>query len=513
MAYRLVAYQRFAYRFVSGVDGRGSAAVSVVADLHRLQRLSRADPAWTLLRADSGPAVVAMLSRHFSSGSGTRRMAAPELFGLVDADLQALRDEGFDLPRSGQAYCTDWIRAGYLVRRASSAAREETVEPSEGLLAAISYVTGLESSTSTVTESRLTTLSAQLQALARDSDSRAETRLRALHAERAEIDRQIAAVESGDYPVLDGDRAAERVAEILALASEVPGDFARVRAELERLNRDLRARILEDTEDRADTLGEVFRGVDVIGRSDAGRSFSGFYDMIIDPERSARIDEWIDTILDRQFARGLSARQRSRFRRLLTEMEESGAEVHRVMTSLARSLRHFVQSRHYEEHRRMQHELRAAQRAALRAAGHVKPFHQLELELVQVGMTIDSVSALRLHNPGDDRVAGRIETHAPGTADLAALRQLVRESEIDFDELSGNVRTVLAARGRATVAEVLADRPATQGLASVVGLLVLAFDHGHPVPGEDTVTWTSSSGTRRAATVQRRVFTPDEDWT
>src|SRR5699024_3365466 len=99
----------------------------------------------------------------------------------------------------------------------------------------------------------------------------------------------------------------------------------------------------------------------------------------------------------------------ARLRRLLTEMEDSGAEVHLVMTSLSRSLRHFVQSRHFEEHRKLQQELRAAQRHAADAAERVQPFHQLDLDMVQVGMSIDSVASLRLHDPGDARVEARIE--------------------------------------------------------------------------------------------------------
>ena len=174
----------------------------------------------------------------------------------------------------------------------------------------MAFVASLTSQASSATESRLTTLSTQLQALARDSDPRAETRLAALLTERASIDEQVAAVESGVFPVLDGERAVERSAEILALASEVPADFARVRAELEELNRDLRARILDDDGDRGDTLGDVFRGVDLIGDSDAGRSFTAFYDMILDPARSSQIDEWIDAVLQRPFASQLTNDQK-----------------------------------------------------------------------------------------------------------------------------------------------------------------------------------------------------------
>src|SRR5690606_16385213 len=180
--------------------------------------------------------------------------------------------------------------------------------------------------------------------------------------------------------------------------------------------------ILDDDGNRGDTLGEVFRGVDLIGSSDAGRSFTGFYDMIIDPERSSQLDEWIEAVLSRPFAQSLSPEQRHRFRSLLTEMEEAGSEVHATMTSLSRSLRHFVQSRHYEEHRRLQRLLRSAQQHAVQAAPHRKPYDLLDLELVRIGMSIDSVAALQLHNPADDLVAEPVVSRPAGALDLADLR-------------------------------------------------------------------------------------------
>ena len=359
----------------------------------------------------------------------------------------------------------DVHRSGHLLRRAAAGTREETLEPTEGAFAAMAFVASLTSQASSATESRLTTLSTQLQALARDSDPRAETRLAALLTERASIDEQVAAVESGVFPVLDGERAVvERSAQILALASEVPGavDFARVRAELEELNRDLRARILDDDGDRGDTLGDVFRGVDLIGESDAGRSFTAFYDMILDPARSSQIDEWIDAVLQRPFASQLTNDQKRTVpRALLTEMETAGSEVHSTMTSLSRSLRHFVQSRHYEEHRRLQRLLRSAQQSAVAVATRRRPYDLLDLELVRVGMSIESVAALRLHNPADNLVTEPVLTHDAGIVDLDELRKLVRESEIDMDELSEqNVAATLRAHGRATIGDVLRDHPA-----------------------------------------------------
>lgn len=480
--------------------------MSAVGDVHRLSSLRADDAAWTLLRADNAPVALALLGRHFQRG--VRRMPAPELFGLLDTDLEELRDNGWTLPNTGQGYCADWVRSGFLLRRSSAVAREESLEPTDGAFAALEFVAALRSPVSTVTESRLSTLATQLSGLARDSDPSAESRLARLHAERTEIDRQIAAVESGDFPVLGGERALERAREILALASEIPGDFARVRAAFDDLNRSLRARILDDENDRGDTLGDVFRGVDLIADSDAGRSFNAFYDTILDPARSAEIDDAIGAILDRPFVGDLDSEQHRRLRALLTDMETAAGEVHSTMTSLSRSLRHFVQSRAYEEHRRIQQVIRSAQQKARDVAAVRRPFDVLDLDLVRIGMAIESVSALRLHNPADDRVTDDVVVHESGHADLEALRLLVRESEIDFDELTGNVAATLGTRGRASVGDVLTEHPATQGLASVVGLLVLATRHGHRVEGTEPIAWTSVRGAPRAAVIARYLYDP-----
>src|SRR5262249_6919913 len=142
----------------------------------------------------------------------------------------------------------------------------------------------------------------------------------------------------------------------------------------------------DDEDDREDTLGDVFRGVDLIADSDAGRSFTAFYATILDPVRSGEIDDAIAAVLDRPFADRLTGEQRRRLRSLLTDMEDAAGEVHATMTSLSRSLRHFVQSRAYEEHRRLQQLIRTAQRRARDVTAVRRPFDILDLELVRVGM-------------------------------------------------------------------------------------------------------------------------------
>jgi len=117
------------------------------------------------------------------------------------------------------------------------------------------------------------------------------------------------------------------------------------------------------------------------------------------------------------------------------------------------------------------------------------------------------VGAIRLHDPADLDASAPITEHVAGTADLEALRALARATEIDFAELIENVNDVLAEVEQCTVREVLERHPASQGVASVVGLLTLAANQGTTVAGIETVRWQGADEMARAADIPIYRFT------
>ena len=482
------------------------------------ERMRRDDPAWALLRAENAPIAAAVLATHL--GGERRRLPAPELFERVEADLDELRDHGFDLPRPAQAYCADWRAAGILVRRPSEESRGETFELSPGALAAIQFLSQLLEPRQTATESRLATIADRVGRLAQETDPDASSRLAQLYAERDRIDAQIERVSRGDVEVLDTAKAAERAREIIDLAETVPLDFARVRTEIERISRDLRERILDSDEAQSRVLDEIFHGVDLLAESDAGRSFAGFYALILDAETNAVFEAGIDSVLARDFAKQLTPAQRRALRRLLSTLQEQSAEVHEVMTGFARGLRRFVQSQEYQRDRAIKRLVRSALADALPVARAVKPYTPMGLELALSSVAFGSVGRIALHNPADLETTRDVESRADVPVDLDALRELARETEIDMAELTHNVNSVVAVQGRATIAEVLEHRPATQGVASLIGLIVLADRHGVREPGLERVRWAPAAGSPPpdaqqagmpgrsiSAVIERRAFT------
>lgn len=497
--------------------------MSVLSHAHALARLQTEHSAWKLLKADLAPVLVSVLDARL--GGETRRIESEELYELIDADLDDLRAHGFVLPGTARAYCSEWRAAGYLVRRPAEASRGETFELSASALTAIRFLAQLARPRQTATESRLAGIAGQLRQLAVDSDPDAVRRIERLEAQRTAIDAEIDAINRGESRALDRERGLERIRDIVALAEDIPSDFARVRGEFEDLNRDLRARVIESDEAQREVLDEIFRGVDLIDQSEAGRSFSSFSSLVLDPERGQEVEEDIRSVLERDFAADLSAADRKFLRRLLRTLKARSSEIHGVVTVFARGLRRYVQSQDFERDRVLRRELRDALAAAHTASAHIKPFSPTEAELELSAVQLRSVGAIHVHDPSANDAPENVVAHVAETVSLEVLRAIARETEIDFTELTRNINTLLSEHRKArdpdgetiasentdepavTVREVLDAFPATQGVASVAGLLLLGAQQGAPTETYEIICWTGLDGVRRQSRVPGYRFT------
>ncbi|WP_141014949.1 DUF3375 domain-containing protein [Nocardioides sambongensis] len=481
--------------------------MSALAVALAYRRLVEDSATLRLLRADNAPVIAALLTVHL--GAPGTRLPVEDVYELIDADLEVLRDH-FVLPQTARGYCDDWRNAGFLVRRPAAEARGETLELAPDAVVALRVVAQLEAPRSTVTQSRLISLAQAVRQLAIDTDPDSTTRLAALRAERDRLDERIARVTRGEVDVLDPREAHERVTDVLLQARDLPGDFAGVRARFEQLNQELRARILDDdrTDGRSSVLDDVFRGVDLIETSDEGRTFSAFSSLIRDPERSSAFESDLSAVLDRDFAGHLTPEARRTLRSLVRDLKRGSREVHGELTEFARGLRRYVYSQEFQRDRALRDALQSALSAAVPASREVKPYADLPHELELSALRLSTVGELAPHDPTDYDTGSTLPDAETESIDLSALAAIARESEIDFAELIDNVNRVLGNQESASVADILRATPATQGLASVVGLLSLALANGEVRDdGHEQLAWTGVDGVDRAADVAVHVFT------
>jgi hypothetical protein len=464
----------------------------------------REQPLWRLLAANKGPVVIALLQSLFVESEQT--LPSSVLHERLSRDIEALRAVGEELQQTPQAYVVEWLSQGWLTRRFPAGASEEEYELSVDALTALRLVTGLLKPRTTATESRLSVVIHQLSRLAEETNTNPQSRLAALRAERDRIDRAIDEVERGRVKALAPDRAVERAREVIALAQELAADFRSVRDEFERLNRGLRQSLMENEGSRGDVLEQLFAGVDLIGETDAGRTFHAFWRLLTDSEQAATLRESLDEVTGRPFARQLESQERKFLLGLTGALLNEGRGVHDVLQHFARSLKSFVQSREFLEHRRLHGLLKAATQAALGAKDEVRPNEQVGFELMQSSSRIRSVSQWALYDPAERVTDSSMQAAEPSELDLETVSELVRQSEIDFRTLKAHVRAILERQSQVSIAQVLAEYPAEQGLGSVVGYVALGSKHGEVTDGTELVVWEGDDEVQRRAKVPTIYF-------
>lgn len=461
----------------------------------RFDRL-RAEPTWRLLSAHLAPDVAGLL--RYLLLDGDRIVAGPTLVARLNTELDLLRTQGRDLAGDARYYLRDWVAQGWLERRFPEGSDEELYELSAAGLQAIRIIASLEGQREAATESRLSLVMTQLQRLSRATETDPLVRMEQLYEERRRIDAEIDAVAAGDIQVVDPKRALADLREILGLAKDLSEDFQRVRDRFTALYQSFRERIIQEDGHRGQVLAEVFDGVDVIAQTEEGQAFHAFWNLLIDPEQNALLEASIDTLSRRDFASTLPREDRLFLARMTRTLLERAGAVNDKQTGFAKSLRSFVQSREYQEQRRLSRLLQTTKADALAARSALRPENPVGYTLQLSSATFRSIGQWKMHDPVQRIVAGELEAGATAEIALEDVAAAVQEADIDFRDLADKVRQVLAHASQVSIGTLLAQYPAAQGLGTVVGYLALGVRHGVVVTDQsEHVTWTTHEVPRR----------------
>lgn len=462
--------------------------LSSARELTARYRTLRDAPMWRLLASQQGPLVIGILQallyeeERTLPGSVFLERLAPL---WAEATLEAVS------PEDARALAARFVREGYLVTRLPAGALEEQYELTAGALEAIRILSRALTRRSGPSESRLEMLAHAVVKLAQDADPDPARRIEQLEAEKRRIDEEIAAVKAGARTVLGKDAAQARTGDILELFAELLNDFRSVREEFDRLNLDLRERIMTSEGSRGDVLERFFAGYDEIAQSEAGLAFTGFYRLLTNESASAEMEAALERITQQPFYGELSLRERRTLAQLRSELLSRSMDTHDVMRRLAQSLRQFVESREYVEERRMGQLLREA-RAAAAAAREDAHQRKTFLELVLPNADIHSPTQYELDDPSVDVENYDVSVAPPPEIDREALAQRIRFAEINYGELRLAVVEALGlakmeGRGKVSVSEVWSHVPNHQGLGSIVGLLTLAARYGEAAEATESV--------------------------
>ena len=499
---RKVYYYLLGIRLAATINMENTSvkAIQQVAINKRL----RNETAWKLLATANAPVTLALLAIHLLEKE--RRLPSSILHERINRELEQLRAQGEDLPQTAQNYISQWLSSGFLERSYEPQASEEMYELTAAAAQAIRFIQGLTEKRTVATESRLSLVIQQLGHLAEQTEPDPESRIKNLLKEQQRIDAEIAAVRDGKFEMLADDRALERARELVVLADELANDFLQVRTRFQELNRQLRESIVENEGSRGDVLESLFAGVDVIAESDEGRTFRAFWRLLTDPEQSMELEVALEQVLSRGFAEQLDRHERRFLFQLTRILLERGEDVHEVLQHFARGLKQFVQSREYQEQRRINKLLKQAQRKALDIKDEISLFKEIGYTLTLTSSQLSSLSQWVLRDPSLDEVDSDIQQASEAEISLESVGELVAQSEIDFRNLKQNILFLLKKHDQISIAQVLENYPAEQGLGSVIGYMSLGSRHGVISQQKETVMWSGMDNQERKAIIPRIYF-------
>ena len=145
----------------------------------------------------------------------------------------------------------------------------------------------------------------------------------------------------------------------------------------------------------------------------------------------AQIDEAVEVLQDRDFwMRAMNDCDRRSILYMRQHLNERARETQNVMRLLASSLKHLVQSREYQQNKRLSQLIAEAKRQAIDVADKISPTAKI-LPVNYTGIRTDSLAGLSLYDTENDPTGESI-IHSEGAfVNLEDLARRIQEAEIN----------------------------------------------------------------------------------
>lgn len=475
-------------------------------DYQQLESLRANHPAWRLLKADNAVLVASFLHRTFIAPN-LRSCPESELISKLEDYIfhLARTTEGLEFRREAGAYLDDWAsdRCGFLRKSYTAETDEPVYDLAPATELALTWLAGLSKRSFIGTQSRLMTIFEILRQLVHGTETDPDIRIAELQHRRAQIDAEIARINQGHIDILDPIAVRDRFQEVVTSALSLLSDFRAVEQNFRDLDREVRERIATSDAGKSELLEGVFGARDAIADSDQGRSFTGFWDLVMSEQRQEELEALLAKVLALDAVKAMAADRR--IRRIHYDWIAAGEVTQRTVARLSAELRRYLDDKVWLENRRIMQILRDIEQAALavRAEPPGERFAEIDELAPSLSLAMDRPLFSPPMSPEID------DTVSIGSGEDVPADALFDSRYVDKARLAANVWTALQRKDQVSLSEIVAACPLEQGLAELVTYLsVAASDDGAVIDdrSHQTITWTDRDGCARHATMPLVIF-------
>lgn len=447
-----------------------------------LRAFFEASPTAKLLRSDHAPLVIDFLNRTFKLGDSISIGQAELRLSLAQYQEELHETEPNLFSGPPERYLTQWSDAGWLQRFLESASIEPQFQLTRYAEEAIRFVdSSLSRGNSLVgTESRLRLIIETLEDIVRGASADPDRRLEYLRAQRASIDAEIAAIESGkSVQTYRPSQIRERFQTAVELLKALQSDFRAVEERFQAIARDVQQLQAQGSDSRGGILGYALDAEDMLKTQDEGISFYAFVAFLFSPAQQQSL---LKNISEIQQLAALADQHEplARVRRMVPALLAEADKVMRTTARLSATLRRLLDARAAAHRVRLATVLRDIRQAALRLGGAPEG-NPIELS-IETTAEITSPLSRTFWIPSQSFDGAEVIAHQFNAAEAARIASaFARMQRLDFRRLRRMVREITSEGTSRTLEDLALIHPITGGVVELLGYLQIAHDDGHRI--------------------------------
>lgn len=441
-----------------------------------LLELKRSHPALRLLAADTAPLILGFLYKVFVQPN-RRGIGQDELESQLDDYLFGLhRIYGDDMyPRSGAQYLEGWADPGRGILRKYYPDRgdEPEYDLTPSTARAIDWIQGLAERQFVGTESRLRIIIKLLREIILSTEQDPDAVIRDLKQQKQQIEQKIAAIQEKGVSPADPTRVREQFFQAEDMARRLLADFRQVEYNFRSLDRETRERIATSDKPKGELLDEIFLEQDVIRDSDQGRSFQGFWELLMTPTSQAELQEMLAELYRLEEIQELHPDPF--LEKIRYALLEAGERVYKTANQLVEQLRRFLDDQAWLENRRIMELIKAIEKQAI-TIKDAMPSEKNFASAAQVKPTLELPMSRSLFTPPRGVRLDEI-TVEDGSSDITA-DLLYEQIYVDKELLLQRIKRMLQTRSQISLPEIINHHPLERGLAELVAYVNIGCREG-----------------------------------
>lgn len=316
------------------------------------------------------------------------------------------------------------------------------------------------------TESRFKLLFNSLQDIVEKTEDDRAKRLEMLKDRRAEIDKEIRAIEHGLAPDnYSNAQVQERLELFTRLCYELISDFREVEDNFKQIHRAIVEQHTKAEQNKGAIVGFAFAAYDALRNSNQGKSFYAFWDFLISRAGQQDWKELTEQLLELLKDRGIEA-DAAFLENIKSLLLEQGKTVYDANDKMAEKLSRIISEKEIARHKRLRQQI-----------GNIKELiFDLMDDEVNGGIVLDEgveIKMLMERKLQFEQKKAVISVKQPVAAsekiaDMERFSRMVNTTHIDKKRLWQKVEHALKEKQTATLKEVLEQQPLENGIAEIV---------------------------------------------